>query len=321
MAPRVSVVIPAYQAGWCVGAAVSSVLWQTFQDLEVVVVDDGSADATADVVHALKGPITLVRQENAGVAAARNRGIETASGELIAFLDADDVLFPEHVEALVATHERTGGIATANAYWLLPGGVHPRKTRHKGRFPEPGEQRRAILEQNFVSTMSLFPRSLVAEIGPLDPEKRWAEDWDFWLRAIYSGHRVFHQPRPLALYRWSAESLSAAVDEMDASIRSIFVDLEDRFELRDDEREYVRRRLAGDDPRVLSRQGDRELREGHYLAAARAYRGAAAMCRSERALVWKARVLSVAPWPAGPLVRARQLRIEQATGFDERYVR
>jgi hypothetical protein len=108
---------------------------------------------------------------------------------------------------------------------------------------------------------------------------------------------------------------------MDAAIRSIFVGLEDRFELGDDERDYVRRRLAGNDPRVLAREGDRELRQGHYLAAARAYRSAAAMCRSERPLIWKARVLTAAPWPAGPLVRARQLRIEQATGFDERYER
>src|SRR5688500_43296 len=106
MSPRVSVVIPAYQEGWCGGAAVSSVLWQTFEDLEIVVVDDGSTDATAAVVEALDGPITLVQQENAGVAAARNRGIAAARGELIAFLDADDLLFPEHVEALVATYDR-----------------------------------------------------------------------------------------------------------------------------------------------------------------------------------------------------------------------
>jgi len=321
MSPRVSVVMPAFDAAWCIGAAASAVLWQTHRDLELVVVDDGSTDGTADVVGALEGPVKLIRQENAGVATARNRGIEAASGELIAFCDADDIWFAEHLAALLDVWDRHGGIATSNSYWLLPRGIHPSRVRYKGRFPEPSRQRRAILEQNFVSTMWVFPRALVDEIGPFDEQRRRAEDWDFWLRAIYAGHRVSLQREPLALYRWGDTGLSADWRKMDAEIEAIFHGLEERVELSDDERAYVHRRRSGPGPRTVGRDGDAALRDGRYAVAARNYREAARLCPSERPLVWKARVLSAAPTLIGPLVRKRQLRIEQQVGYEEGHVR
>ena len=321
MSPRVSVVMPAFNAAWSIGAAASGVLWQTYRDLELVVVDDGSTDGTADVVDALAGPVKIVRQENAGVAAARNRGIEAASGELITFCDADDLWFAEHLAALLAVWDRYGGIATSNCYWLFPRGIHPSRMRYKGRFPEPSRQRRAILEQNFVSTMSIFPRALVDEIGAFDEERRRAEDWDFWLRAIYAGHRVSLQREPLALYRWGDTGLSSGWREMDADIEAIFQGLEERVALTDDERAYVHRRRSGPGPRTLGREGDAALRDGRYAEAARAYRKAAGLCPAERPLVWKARVLSVAPPLVGPLVRKRQLQIERDVGYDDGHVR
>ena len=321
MKPRVTVVMPAYQAAWCVGAAVESVLWQTYTDLELVVVDDGSTDGTADVVSAHAGPVKLVRQENAGVAAARNRGIAEAEGELIAFCDADDLLLPHHLEALAAVYDaHRGSLATANSYWLFPGGIHPSKVRYKGRFPAPDGQRRAILEQNFVSTLALFPRSLVDEVGPFDEELRRAEDWDFWLRAIFSGRRVALQRRPLALYRWGRSSLSADRDGMDEARLAVYRKADARDDLTEEERAYVRRRLAGPGPIELGRRGDEALRAGRYAEAARLYREAAALSPSERALVWKARAMSV-PRLAGPLVRARQLRIERGVGYGDELAR
>jgi glycosyltransferase involved in cell wall biosynthesis len=314
--------MPAYQAEWCVGAALESVLWQTYRDFEVVVVDDGSTDATASIVEAHAGPIKLVQQANGGVAAARNRGIAEASGELIALFDADDVFFPRHLEALVETFDgHDGGLATANAFWLFPGGIHPARTRIKGRFPPPEQQRRAILEQNFLSTMAMFPRRLVDELGPFREDRTLIEDWDLWLRAIFAGYRVALQPEPLALYRWGAASLSSNWQKMDADVESVLEELEERVELTDEERAYLRRRRAGPGPRALGRRGDEALRAGRYREAARSYREAAALCPSERALVWKARVMAAAPPLAGPLVRARQRRIEQQLGFDEAHVK
>ena len=317
----VSVVIPAFEAEATVGAAISSALWQTYRDFEVVVVEDGSRDATGSIAGSFPEPVRVVRQENAGVAAARNRGVAEAQGELIAFCDADDVLLPQHLEALVTVHERRGGIVTSNCYWLFPGGIHPARTRYKGRFPAPERQRHAILEQNFVSTMSLFPKGLVDEIGSFDTELRVAEDWDFWLRAIYAGHSVALQPRPLALYRWGSSGLAADSARMDEHADAVLRKAAARDDLTRDERAYVKRRLAGPGPAELGRQGDEALRAGRYREAARRYREAAALCPSEPALLRKARVLRLAPQLVGPLVRSRQLRIEQAVGFEEGHVR
>ena len=321
MSPRVSVVTPAFDAAQTVGATVASVLGQTYRDLELVVVDDGSTDHTAAIAEAHGGPVRVVRQENRGVAAARNRGIEAAAGELIAFCDADDFLLPEHVERLVRVWDDHGGIATANSYWLLPGGIHRSKTRYRGGFPKPDGQRRAILEQNFVSPLSLFPRALVEEIGAFDVERRRAEDWDFWLRAIFAGRRVTLQPEATALYRWGTESLSSAYDQMDAEVEAVLRTAAARDDLTPDERAYVERRLSGPSPRALVRRGDRAMRAARYSEAAHAYAEAARLVPSERMLLWKARVLRPAPRLTGPLVRARQLRIERSLGLTEEHVR
>ena len=222
---------------------------------------------------------------------------------------------------MTAFDAHEGGLATANAYWLFPGGVDAARLRYRGRFPRPDEQRRAILEQNFVSTMSIFRRRLVDEIGPFDEQKRRAEDWDFWLRAIFSGFRTVLQPRPLALYRWSSTSLSADWSEMDAEVEAVLDGLQERVELTDDERAYLNRRRAGPGPRRLARGGDHALREGRYGEASRLYREAAALCPSERPLVWKARILRPAPWLVGRLVRARQLRRENRLGLDADFIR
>ena len=224
------------------------VLWQTYDDLELVVVDDGSTDGTADVAEALPGPVRVLRQENAGVGAARNRGIEAATGELIAFLDADDVVFPRHLEALLGVYDRHGGIATANAYWLFPGGINPARPGTRVRFPPPLEQRGAILEHNFVSTMSVFPRSLPAEIGAFSVHHRRAEDWHFWIRAIFAGHRVWHQPRPLALYRWGTESLVSDWRATDEAETAVLRELAETLELSAAERAFLDRRLAAAGP-------------------------------------------------------------------------
>jgi hypothetical protein len=148
-----------------------------------------------------------------------------------------------------------------------------------------------------------------------------AEDWDFWLRAIYAGRRVALQPRPLALYRWGAESLSAAPARMDEHAEAVLQRAAARDDLSVEERAYLDRRLAGPGPAELGRLGDSALRAGRYGEAAASYRRAAGLVPGERRLVWKARVLRIAPRVTGPLVRRRQLRIERAVGFDESHVR
>ena len=88
--PTVSVVIPAYNAAWCVRKAIDSVLAQDYRDFEVIVVNDGSTDDTADVLASYANTIRVIDQPNGGMSNARNAGIRAACGEFIAFLDSDD---------------------------------------------------------------------------------------------------------------------------------------------------------------------------------------------------------------------------------------
>ena len=105
--PEVSVVIPLYNKGPYIARALNSVLAQTFQDFEVIVVDDGSTDDGAAVVRGFDDPrIRLIQQENQGVSAARNRGIEVAQAELVAFLDADDEWLPRFLETIIRLRTR-----------------------------------------------------------------------------------------------------------------------------------------------------------------------------------------------------------------------
>jgi glycosyltransferase involved in cell wall biosynthesis len=310
----------AHQAERTIGAAVASVLWQTYDDLELVVVDDGSTDATAGIAEAHAGPVRVVRREHGGVSAARNRLLEEARGELVTFCDADDLLFPRHVEALVEAWERDGGIVTANAWLLFPGGIQPGRTRFRGRYPPPERQRRAILEQNVVSIMSILPRTLAAELGPFREDLRTAEDWDFWIRAVLAGTRLSLQPEPLACVRWGATGLTAAREQMDADAVAVLRGIAERDDLTEDERAYLRRRLSAPGPRELARSAEVALREGRYGEAARDFRRAAALVPSERPLVWKARALSLAPPLAGRLARARQARIDRRLGLGREHL-
>src|SRR5690348_11964260 len=117
--PRLSVVIPAYNAATTIRAAVTSTLRQTRPVLEVIVVDDGSADATADVVSAIGDPrVRLISRVNGGPSAARNAGIAAARGEFVAFLDSDDLWLPGYAERATAALSSAAnpGFAYTDAY-------------------------------------------------------------------------------------------------------------------------------------------------------------------------------------------------------------
>lgn len=322
-APDVSVVMPAYNAASTVGAAAASVLWQSGVDLELIVVDDGSTDATADVVAALPGPLRLIRQDNQGVAVARNAGIAAARGRFVAFCDSDDLLFQTHLSALLATWQRSadGGVATADAYWLLPGGIEPTKTRMRAGFPEPARQRLAILGSNFVSIMALIPRELFDRVGRFDPSLRQGEDYEFWLRVIFAGYRVALQPRPLALYRWSTDGLSSRRESFYTAERQILQRVAEWPQLTGEEAELIRRRLASPMPRELLRSADDAIRGGEYRRAGALLQQAADLVPAEPLLARKSRLLGAAPFLVGPLLRRRLARAEAVLGTDERHAR
>jgi Glycosyl transferase family 2 len=321
MAARVSVIMPAYQSESTIGASISSVLWQTYEDVELVVADDGSTDGTRDIVKGFGDRVRFVERPHTGAAAARNAALHESTGELLSFCDSDDVLFPKHIDALVEAHAGDGDIVTANALWMYPNGVLPGRTVHGRRFPAPEEQRMAILQRNFVSPMSIFPRALIEEVGVFREELEPAEDLAFWLEAIFSGYRIRLQPRPLALYRWSTSGLSGRREEVDAAVTRVLEHTARRSDLTDEERRYLELRLSTEPPSALVRRADAAIRDGRYREAARLFEQAARLVPIERPIVWKARLLTLAPRLAGSLLRARQRRLERAEGVDQSFVR
>jgi glycosyltransferase involved in cell wall biosynthesis len=321
--PLISVVMPAHNSARTIGAAVSSVLWQTYDAVELLVVDDGSTDATAEIVEGFRDPrVRLIRQSWAGQAAARNTAMAEATGDLIAFFDSDDLMFDQYLDALHSAWRRGGrGIATSNAYWLLPGGIMAGRLRHTGAFPTPGRQRQALLESNYVSIMSLFPAEMVASIGPMDTELRYAEDWEFWLRAVFAGYLVDHQATPMAMFRWGNVGVSSHRDPVYEAETEILRRMATRPDLAADEAAYLRRRLAAEPPRKLLAGAEAALRAGRYTEARRLYAEAADLCRSQTRLVAVARVMRWTPWVSGPLLRRRLLGRERKVGFDASFVR
>ena len=163
----------------------------------------------------------------------------------------------------------------------------------------------AILQMTFAPTMALFERSLFEEIGPYDESLSRAEDWDFWLRAIFAGRVAHLQPEPTVVYRLSPSSLTAAETAMDRAEESVLRKASLRPDLTTDERAYLERRLSGPGPAALGREADEALRDGRWWAAARLYRRAASLCPDYRPLVTKARLMSIAPPLAGRVARRR----------------
>ena len=182
MEPLVSVVIPTCNRAWCLAEAVDSVLAQDFRDFELIVVDDGSADDTPQLLERYGDAIRVLRRENRGVSAARNAGIAAARGGLIAFLDSDDLWLPGKLSRQVAffTSHPEAFICQTEELWVRNGRrVNPGKRHRKrsGMIFEPS------LDLCLVSPSAVMVRRGLFEcVGIFDESLPACEDYDLWLR-------------------------------------------------------------------------------------------------------------------------------------------
>lgn len=192
-APAVSILTPAYDVARFIGTAVDSVIAQGFQDWEMIVVDDGSRDGTAEVVTARRDRrLRLLRQENQGVSAARSRAMAEARGEAVVFLDADDWLAPDALERLVAALAAApeavgahGGYAVM-AETAAPGDA-PLRLK-PGPFPAGDLLERLLIQNLFVNGGHLLlRREALLRAGPFLAHLRYGEDWEYWIRLAMQG--------------------------------------------------------------------------------------------------------------------------------------
>jgi glycosyltransferase involved in cell wall biosynthesis len=224
--PLVTVVVPAYNAGRFLAEAIRSAQRQTYERVEILVVDDGSTDDTAEQVHALTAAdprVRLLRQENGGVAAARNRGIEAARGAFVAPLDADDLWYPEklarQVQAMMAADETVGLVYTGWERLEEDGRPVPGSVRApKGG----GEMADRLVLGNVISCASvpLFRRACLDVVGGYDDHRRFrgqgCEDWDLYLR-MAERYAFAVVPECLVGYRRSRGSMSTGCAGMSRS--------------------------------------------------------------------------------------------------------
>jgi glycosyltransferase involved in cell wall biosynthesis len=206
--PRVSVVIPAYNAERFVAAAIESVLAQTFKDLEVIVVDDGSRDGTGAIAARFGEPVRYLRQDNAGVAAARNRGIRESRGGLTAFLDADDTWRSDKLEKQLAALETQPQYRVCySAFTVVDDNLDPLRIAHSSR--RAGILEDLVLRGNVVGSICtvLCRRELFDLAGAFDPALSQCADWDMWIRLSLLTDFLYLD-EPLVTYRQHATNMS-----------------------------------------------------------------------------------------------------------------
>jgi glycosyltransferase involved in cell wall biosynthesis len=182
---RVDVIIPCHNGARYLGEALESVLRQTHDATAALVIDDGSTDASVEIARGFGHRVTVLRQAKSGVSAARNRGIDAARGDCVAFLDADDRWHPEKVArqlAFLADHPECGLVHTAirhiDAAGLVTGRPHNIGWRRQTR----GECLSVLLARNTITTSSVLLRREIVRDERFLTGLHAAEDWDLWLR-------------------------------------------------------------------------------------------------------------------------------------------
>lgn len=264
----VSVIVPTYNYGRFIAEAIRSALRQSLAPVEIIVVDDGSADDTAEVVAGFGDAVRYIRQGNAGVCVARNRGVAESSGELIAFLDADDIWEPTKLEKQAGLFERDVRI----------GLVHCGMREFDTDTGESIALHTDGMEGDVADELLLWEKSVIVgpggtimvsreafeAAGGFDPRQKCGEDWDLCYR-IARRYRVGFVREPLVSYRSHGAAAHRNVREME---RGMGIFYEKAFAEGGPEVARLRRRALGNYNRVLAGSYFRAGKYGDFLRTA-----------------------------------------------------
>src|SRR5262245_33247361 len=247
-APSVSVIMPAYKIARFIGESVGSVLNQTYKDYEVIVINDGSPDTEEmeRVLAPYMERIVYIKQQNQGAGAARNAGLKAARGKYVAFLDGDDVWFPNHLQDQVGLIE-SGSYDLVYADAIIFGELEsPFKTCMEAN-PSEGEVTFESLLAGRVSPITssvVARRDHVLEVGCFDESLRNAQDFDLWLRlAKRDGARMTFQRTIVAKHRIYPGSLASdETRSLEAEVR-VLTKMSQRPDLTESERATIDRTI------------------------------------------------------------------------------
>jgi glycosyltransferase involved in cell wall biosynthesis len=234
----ISVIIPAYNAERTILETITSVQQQTFSDFELIVINDGSTDRTLELLNTVEDArLKIFSYSNGGLPVARNRGISQATGEFIAFIDADDLWTADKLELQLAALQRhpEAGVAYSWTYFMDeqrgPSYVEGSRLFEGNVYAE-------LLVNNFLHNGSnpLIRRRAIESVGEFDPTLKSCEDWDFYLRLAARWTFVL-VPKPQIIYRQSSGAMSSKVEIMEQT--SLIV-LERAFRAAPPELQYLK---------------------------------------------------------------------------------
>lgn len=211
--PTVSIIIPSFNSDKHIAETIDSILQQTFADIEIIVVDDGSSDRTCEIVRSYAGsPVRLVTQKNSGVCVARNHGLRLAQGNYVCFMDHDDYWFSDKLERQIsafATYPDAGVVYSSFINWHAD---------ESGRFPSPASYEFTVapceIDPEFsgwiyhqflvdcwmLTSTAMFRKEVLERCGSFDVRLPYSEDWDLWLR-VSREYPMIKLRRPTTLYR------------------------------------------------------------------------------------------------------------------------
>ncbi len=272
----VSVIIPVFNGEDVISSSIESVINQTYQADEIIVIDDGSTDSTKSIVARYAASVRYIYQNNAGPAAARNHGITSANSEFIAFLDSDDIWIPSKLEQQIRRFLQDDTIGlVASGYCFCSENMEHRKDYTVEKFSSKYISFKDLLSENYVGTSSaVVRRDCFEKVGYFDESMVFGEDWNLWLR-IARQYKVAYVAAVLCKYREHDRSISSSRARKNLEDLRLITQENARMAIGFREKMAARKAIAG-----------------YYLALAQQYRG-----DEDKGKEVKAALQSILNWP------------------------
>lgn len=273
--PRISVVIPAYKNAEHLLETIESVVNQKFREHEIIVVNDGSPDSD-QLERAIKmrmDDIIYIRQRNAGAGVARNTAIEHSRGDIIAFLDGDDIWLPGYLASQYVFMQR-GDYDMVYCDALMFGMRSVYRRTFMDTAPSEGEANfESILDLrcNVITSGTMVRKAAIVAAGLFEVERVRAHDFLLWLKIAKNGGKIGYQRKALLKYRVHLDSLSGDAISRVERERDAFLRVRRDIELSTEQHKIVERRIAGFEADLAVEKGKSYLLSGEYGSAAKEF--------------------------------------------------